>query len=141
MMKKPSTKPSTGDANIGMMTFQSRPLLGYQCAISGNDQMTTCQLRAAATAAPTRPPTRAWLELLGKPAHQVTRFQVIAASSAQTSNSCGATGGSTSPEAIVVATAVPHNAPTRLVQAAMITACLGESTLVATTVAMEFAVS
>src|SRR6476469_9577228 len=77
MMKKPSTKPSRGDANIGMMTFQSSPLFGYQCALSGNDQTTTLQLRAAATAAPTRPPTNAWLELLGSPARHVTRFQTM----------------------------------------------------------------
>src|SRR5688500_14415515 len=42
---------------------------------------------------------------------------------------------------MVLATAVPHSAPTRLVAAARATACIGVSTLVATTVAMEFAVS
>ena len=42
---------------------------------------------------------------------------------------------------MVVATAVPMNAPPRLVTAASITACRGESTFVATTVAMELAVS
>ena len=42
---------------------------------------------------------------------------------------------------MVVATAVPHRAPIRLVQAAITTACRGVSTLVATTVAIELAVS
>src|SRR5215212_3091081 len=104
MTVNPSTNPSSGDANIGITTFQSSPLLGYQCAASGTDQMTTLQLRAAATAAPTSPPTNAWLELLGSPACQVTRFQTMAPSSAQISTSCEATFGSMSPEAIVDAT-------------------------------------
>src|SRR4051812_37330447 len=141
MTVNPSTNPSTGDANIGMTTFQSSPLLGYQCSASGTDQITTLQLRAAATAAPTSPPTNAWLELLGSPARQVTRFQTIAPSSAQISTSCEATFGSTSPEAIVEATAVPHIAPIRLVEAAITTACRGVRTRVATIVAIELAVS
>jgi hypothetical protein len=53
---------------MGMTTFHITPLLGYQCLASGIDQMTTLQLRAAATAAPIKPPTRAWLELLGNAA-------------------------------------------------------------------------
>src|SRR6476659_2659432 len=141
MMKNPSTKPATGDANIGMMTFQSRPLAGYQGCVSGSAQITTFQLLAAATAAPTSPPTRAWLELLGSPARHVTRFQTMAPSSAHTSTSCEATRGSTSPDAIVDATAVPHSAPTRLVNAAITTACRGVSTRVPTMVAIELAVS
>ena len=44
MMRNPSTKPDSGEANIGMMTFHSSPLLGYQCCGSGSDQMTTLQL-------------------------------------------------------------------------------------------------
>src|SRR3954462_13129421 len=141
MMMNPSTKPMRGEANIGTITFQRRPLFGYQWFGSGSFQMTTSHVRAAATAAPTRPPTSAWLELLGRPAHQVTRFQMIAPRRAHTNTSCEATRGSTRPEAIVVATAVPHKAPIRLVHAAITTAWRGESTLVATTVAMEFAVS
>src|SRR5690606_25478132 len=45
------------------------------------------------------------------------------------------------PDAIVLATAVPASAPTRFMPAASPTACNGDSTLVATTVAMELAVS
>jgi hypothetical protein len=48
---------------------------------------------------------------------------------------------STSPDEIVLATAVPASAPSRFMLAAMITAWPGESTFVATTVAIEFAVS
>src|SRR5262245_39379949 len=118
-----------------MITFHNNPLAGYQWFGSGSDQMTTCQLRAAATAAPTRPPTSAWLELLGSPAAQVTRFHTMAPSRAQMSTSCEAIFGSTSPDAIVDATAVPQSAPIKLVNAAITTACRGVSTRVATTVA------
>src|SRR3954469_20132430 len=65
----------------------------------------------------------------------------MAPTSAQIRTSCEAMRGSTRPEAIVVATAVPHMAPTRFVQAAMTTACRGVRTRVATTVAIELAVS
>src|ERR1044071_7679546 len=48
---------------------------------------------------------------------------------------------STSPEVIVLATAVPHIAPSRFVVAASNTACRGVRTFVETTVAIELAVS
>ena len=48
---------------------------------------------------------------------------------------------STSPLPIVVATAVPINAPKRFVEAASRMACRGVRTLVPTTVAIELAVS
>jgi len=48
---------------------------------------------------------------------------------------------STNPDEMVLATAVPQKAPIRLVTAASTIAWPGESTLVATTVAMELAVS
>src|SRR5690606_34621975 len=51
------------------------------------------------------------------------------------------TPASIRPEAMVLATAVPASAPTRFMVAARPTACIGESTLVATTVAIELAVS
>ncbi len=51
------------------------------------------------------------------------------------------TPASTRPPVMVLATAVPSNAPKRLVHAASTTAWRGVSTLVETTVAMELAVS
>src|SRR5690606_26042781 len=48
---------------------------------------------------------------------------------------------SISPDAMVLATAVPTSAPTRFMLAASATAWAGDSTLVATTVAIELAVS
>src|ERR1700690_3433178 len=72
---------------------------------------------------------------------QIRRFQGVAANNAQIRTSDVATFGSTRPEAMVVATAVPMKAPIRLVTAASMTAWRGVNTLVATTVAMELAVS
>ena len=39
----PSTNPHSGDRNTGTITFQSKPLLRYQCAGFGCDQITTFQ--------------------------------------------------------------------------------------------------
>jgi hypothetical protein len=66
---------------------------------------------------------------------------MMAPSRAHISTSCEAILGSTRPEAIVEATAVPHRAPKRFVTAAIITACRGLRTRVATIVAIELAVS
>src|SRR5712671_6339407 len=106
------------------------------------DQMMEDQrLPEAASTAPQSPPTSACDELEGRPNHHVSKLQRMAATRAQQSTGMVATWASTSPDAIVVATAVPKNAPMRLVNAASSTACRGVSTLVETTVAMELAVS
>src|SRR5207248_4232622 len=80
----PSMRPAMGEVIIGTMTFQSRPLPSQKCLSLGCDQISTCQLLLeAARAEPQRPPIKAWLELEGRPNHQVMRFQTIAPSSAQ----------------------------------------------------------
>src|SRR5690606_3441880 len=100
-------------------------------------------LLVAARAAPIRPPISACDDDDGRPNHQVMRFQVMPPSSAQriSCEPTSTTPASISPEAIVFATAVPASAPTRFMPAARPTACIGDSTFVATTVAMESAVS
>ena len=106
--------------------------------------MITCQLLFdAASAEPQRPPINAWLELEGSPSHHVSRFQMIAPSNAQMMipDVIETIFEFTSPEEIVFATAVPHIAPRRFVQAASNTACRGVRTFVETTVAIELAVS
>src|SRR4030095_16144013 len=111
---------------------------------SATDQIITDQLFcAAATAPPHRPPMSAWLELDGRPKYQVMRFQMMPPRSAQMSTSLvmEKTFESSRPDEMVLATAVPYIAPTRLVTAARTIASRGVSTLVETTVAMEFAVS
>src|SRR5437763_573640 len=106
--------------------------------------MITCQLLLeAASAEPHKPPISAWLELEGSPNHQVSRFQIMAPKRAQmTTSELKVTNlESTRPEEIVLATAVPHIAPSKFVQAANTTAWRGVRTFVETTVAMELAVS
>src|SRR5256885_14169178 len=98
-------------------------------------------LCAAASAAPHSPPTSAWLELEGRPNHQVSRFQAIAPSSEQMRISEEIASKWTRPDEMVLATAVPAIAPRRLVPAARTTAWRGVRTFVETTVAMELAVS
>src|SRR5690625_4297312 len=143
IIRKPALKPSTGEPTIGMITFHSTPALRHTGS-AGSDQITTSKsIPAAASAAPIRPPISACEEEDGSPNHQVIRFQMIPPSSAHriSCEPTSTTPASMMPEAMVWATAVPASAPSRFMTAAMPTACIGESTLVATTVAMEFAVS
>src|SRR5574337_87183 len=139
----PSTKPATGDATIGTSTFGINPPPRHQW-FGSVAQMIAWKLPSeAANAAPHKPPISACDDDEGKPNHHVIRFQMIAPSSAQISTSpptCS-TPASIRPVAIVIATAEPSNAPPRLVAAASNTAWPGVKTLVATTVAMELAVS
>src|SRR5688572_11609400 len=144
MIRKPSMKPANGEEIIGTKTFHSRPLFEVQPPSPAFDQISAPQLLwAAAIAEPHRPPISACEDEDGSPRHQVIRFQTIAPSRAQmiTCEVTLTTPVSIRPEAIVLATAVPAKAPIRFMTAARITAWPGDSTLVATTVAMELAVS
>src|SRR5690606_22311479 len=110
---------------------------------AGSDQMIASKsFEAAASAAPSRPPMSACEEDEGNPHHQVMRFQTMPPISAHriSWDPTSTTPASISPDAMVLATAVPASAPTRFMLAARPTACIGDSTLVATTVAMELAV-
>ena len=69
------------------------------------------------------------------------RFQAIAPRSAAATTACVVEASSTSPDPIVLATAVPANAPMKLNDAAMRIACCGRRARVATDVAIAFAVS
>src|SRR5690606_13713809 len=141
--RKPAMKPSTGELTIGTITFHSTPAL-RQTGSAGSDQMIASKLLpAAASAAPTSPPISACEDEDGSPNHQVIRFQMMPPMSAHriSCEPTSTTPTSIRPEAMVLATAVPVSAPSRFMPAARETACIGESTLVATTVAMELAVS
>ena len=90
----------------------------------------------------------AWLDELGIPSRQVMRFQAIAPIRAAIATSTfgstpvpGSGSGLTSPEAIVVATAVPVRAPTKFAVADRTIAYSGLSARVATDVAIALAVS
>ena len=63
---------------------------------------------ALATAAPARPPMRAWDELDGIPPYQVMRFQVIAPIKAARITSASTLSGCTMPLPIVRATLTPN---------------------------------
>src|SRR5207302_8777419 len=94
-----------------------------------------------ATPAPTRLKISAWLELDGNPKYHVTRFHTMAATSAEMTSVCVDSSGGMMPLPTVVATAVPDSAPTKFSTPAISTARPGESTRVATTVAIALAVS
>src|SRR5687768_3190618 len=143
MISTPRVKPAIGELIIGMKTFHSRPLFLVHSP-TDSDQIRASQLLcAAANAAPHNPPISACEDEDGNPRHQVNRFQTMAPPSAHriTCEVTLTTSVSINPEAIVLATAVPQKAPIRFITAARITACPGDNTLVATTVAIELAVS
>ena len=127
--KKATMKPSVGDKTNGTSTF---------C-------VSACHLKAdrpaCATTAPPSPPISAWDELDGMPHHQVSKFQTQAPSKAAKTTVWVTITGFAKPEAIVLATAVPAMAPTKLKQPATITAVRKGKTPVDTTVAIALAAS
>src|SRR5437870_7217999 len=97
---------------------------------------------ARAIAAPAYPPIRAWEEEVGRPHHQVRRSHTIAPARPAITTYCVTSSSRIMPLPMVLATAVPRKkAATKLKNAAQITANLGESTRVETTVAMLLAAS
>jgi hypothetical protein len=78
---------------------------------------------------------RACVELEGRPARQVKRFQAIAPNNAARTVCCVTRSVLTIPLPMVVATAVVTKAPARLAAAEMMTAGRGESARVPTHVA------
>ena len=80
-------------------------------------------------------------EELGIANHQVNRFHTMAPMSAAATTASVVVVSSTSPAPMVLATAVPANAPMKLNAAAISTAFLGRSARVATDVAMALAES
>src|SRR5690348_8757683 len=144
MKLNPRIRPAKGERIMGATTFHSKPLPSHQCCELGSAQIMTFQLLPdAARAAPHNPPISAWLELDGSPDHQVARFHRIAPRSAQIRIPEVMTMSwlSMSPEEIVLATAVPHKAPSKSIEAASTMAWRGLRTLVETTVAIELAES
>ena len=103
---------------------------------------TTALNPALAMPAPSSPPTSACELDDGMPAHQVTRFQMMAPTSAP-KITCGSMAfADTMPTPSVSATCRPKNRKAmKLKNAAHATAYCGRSTRVETMVAMEFAAS
>ncbi|CAM5394743.1 hypothetical protein STANM309S_04713 [Streptomyces tanashiensis] len=96
-----------------------------------------------ASAAPTMPPNRACEEEDGRPKYQVTRFQMIAPTSAakRMPIPLSPVGVSMSPSLTVLATPLPMKAPARFMTAAIASAARGVSARVDTEVAMALAES
>jgi hypothetical protein len=121
--------PSSGEVNSGISTLLTTP------------SHLTAPVPLAAIVAPSRPPMRAWLEELGRPSHQVIRFQVMAPMRAAATTTWVVVCSSTRPAPMVLATAVPAKAPMKLKEAAMRSAYWGRRARVATDVAIALAVS
>ena len=97
----------TGEVTSGMSTLSTMPWT------------LSAPSPAATIVAPSSPPMSAWLDELGRPSHQVMRFHAIAPMSAAATIAWVVVASSTSPAPIVLATAVPANAPMKLNAAAM----------------------
>src|SRR5512136_708951 len=132
MKKNPMVIPMTGDRTMKVTTKITVEIL--MAAIPDE-----------AIPAPKSPPMMAWEEEVGRPSHQVMRFHPMAPMRAarciQGMELMG-TKSSLTRLLMVLATATPKaKAATKLKTAAKRTACLGERTLVDTTVEMAFAES
>ena len=97
----------TGEVTSGIRTLLTMP------------SMLRAPTPAATIVAPMSPPIRAWLLELGMPRRHVIRFQAIAPISAAPTTAWVVVDSSTMPAPIVLATAVPANAPMKLNAAAM----------------------
>src|SRR4051812_45969033 len=114
---------------MGMSTLSMMP-----CGLSADGP-------EAISVAPSKPPMSAWLLDDGIPWRHVIRFHVIAPISAAATTVVVDVASLTRPDPIVLATAVPANAPMKLNAVAMMMALRGESARVATDVAIALAVS
>ena len=125
----PTVKPMIGDATSGRSTLPTMP--------------STCHAPnpAEMKAAPSSPPISAWLDDDGIPRRQVSRFQMMAPTSAAAITDCDSTFVSMSPDPTVRATAVPVSAPKKFATALIAIAQLGFRARVLTLVAMALAVS
>ena len=118
-----------GASNAGRMTLDTSPC-----------QITPCP-PTAAIIAPTMPPISACDELDGIPSSQVSRFQTMPPTRPANTSSSVTRWASTRPLAMVAATAMDRNAPTRFSDADSATAAFGLSAPVAIEVAIALPVS
>ena len=124
-----SRNPISGESTI------AEPMMPTPC-------QTTAPGPAFAIPAPIRPPTRAWLLLEGMPSRHVVTFQTIAPMRAPNTTRGSTMLAWTTPLPIVAATCKPKTVKAmKLKNDAHSTAVNGRRTRVATTVAMELALS
>src|SRR4051794_20913985 len=126
--RKAPTKPTNGDSTIGMTTLST---IVDQCTVVPD-----------ASAAPTRPPIKAWDDDDGIPKYHVRRFHAIAPTTAAntTTRPCVVSGVSMMlPTVFAIFTETSD--PARLNTAASASAARGLSARVDTDVAIAFAAS
>src|SRR5512133_273303 len=124
-----TTNPITGESTRGNRT------------LSTNLRHLNAPHPACTTTAPASAPINACEELDGIPYHHVIRFQMLAPINTAKTIVCVTSVGSVNPLAMVLATAVPVSAPTKLKTAATSTAVRSGKTPVETDVAMALAAS
>ena len=96
---------------------------------------------ALATPAPAKPPIRACDEEVGRPSHQVMKFQAMAPTSPAKMTASLTTSGSTVLPTVLATWVWKTRKATKLKRAAQMTAIRGVRTRVETTVAIELAAS
>src|SRR5919109_3942472 len=126
--RNPRTMPSSGDSTMNRMVFCR--LLAF-----------STPKPALAMPAPAKPPIRACEEEVGRPSHQVVRFQAMAPTRPAKMTASLTTFGSTVLPTVLATPVWKTRKATKLKKAAQITAARGVSTRVETTVAIELAAS
>src|SRR3954453_11164608 len=126
-------RPATTNARIGATSAGTTTL-------STIPSPKTALGPAAANVDPTMPPISACEDDDGSPKYQVARFQAIAPTSPAKTIGSVMSSGLTMPLAIVVATEIDRNAPTKFSAAATVTATRGDSARVEIEVATAVAV-
>src|SRR5215208_47420 len=128
MSRNPRAMPNSGDGGMNKMVFSRLP-------------RSNAPKPALATPAPAKPPMSACEDEVGRPSHQVRRFQAIApASPAKTTASLTTAESTVLPTVLATCVGKTRKAM-KLNRAAQTTASRGVSTRVETTVAIELAAS
>src|SRR5215216_7271066 len=128
MSTNPRAMPNSGDSGMNRMVFSRLP-------------RSNAPKPALATPAPAKPPMRACDEEVGRPSHQVRKFQLTAPMSPAKTTASLTTSGSTVLPTVLATCVWKTRKAMKLNRAAQRTASRGVSTRVETTVAIELAAS
>src|SRR5829696_8446128 len=128
MSTNPRAMPNSGDSGMNKMVFSRLP-------------RSNAPKPALATPAPAKPPMRACDEEVGRPSHQVRKFQLTAPTSPAKTTASLTTSGSTVLPTVLATCVWKSRKAMKLNRAAQTTASRGVSTRVETTVAIELAAS
>src|ERR687898_822318 len=126
--RNPRVMPSSGDSGIQRMVFSRLPA-------------SRTPKPALATPAPAKPPIRACDDEVGRPSHQVMKFQAMAPTSPAKMTASLTTSASTILPTVLATWVWKTRKAMKLNRAAQMTAIRGVRTLVDTTVAIELAAS